>query len=76
MDSEYSTLLINDYVVPEMGASLRVASMDLQMMSLFAGIERTESQWRSLLDLSGLEIVKIWYSATGLESIIETKIKS
>ena len=76
MSKDSSTLLINDYVVPEMNASLREASMDLQMMTLFAGVERTESQWRKLLEASNLELVQVWRSKSGLESIIETRRNS
>ena len=75
MHKEHSRLLIHDYVVPETGASLRAASMDLNMMGLFGGMERTESQWRKMLDWTLLEIVKIHTSRSGLESIIEAKIR-
>lgn len=60
MKKGYSTFLIYDYLMPETGASIRAAAMDVQMMSLFAGIERTESQWRIVLDASGLEMVQVW----------------
>lgn len=76
MEKNYSILLIKDYVVPETGASLRAASMDIQMMSVLAGMERTQCQWTSLLNSSGLGLVKVWYSASGIESIIEATIKS
>ena len=75
MRSNYSGLLINDYVVPETGASLHSAAIDLQMMALVAGMERTESQWRDLIDACGLAVVKIWYSRGGLESVIETRLR-
>ena len=75
MEKEYSTLLIYDYVMPETEAPIRAAAMDMQMMSLFAGVERTESQWRVILDASGLEMVQVWYSVTKFESVIESKLK-
>ena len=75
MEREYSILLIYDYVMPETGASIRAAAMDMQMMNLFAGIERTQSQWRVILDASGLEMVQVWYSVTKFESVIEAKLK-
>lgn len=75
MEKDYSILLIYDYVVPESGASIRAAAMDLQMMCLFAGVERTESQWRAILDASGLELVQVWYSKTQFESVIEARRK-
>lgn len=76
MDKDYSILLINDYVVPKIGASAHTAAMDIQMMSLSAGMERTESQWIDLLRMSGLSLVKIWYSKTGSESVIEATKKT
>ena len=75
MEKDYSTLLIYDYVMPETKAPIRAAAMDLQMMSLFAGMERTKSQWKVILDASGLEMVEVWYSATKFESVIEAKLK-
>lgn len=74
MKKDYSSLLIREYVVPETGASLRTAAKDIQMMGLFAGMERTESQWINLLSLSGLRLVKIWSSRNGMESVIEATI--
>ena len=73
MDSETSSILIKDFVVPETNASFRLAALDFHMMSLVAGIERTESQWRSLLGRCGLEVVKIWRSNGGPDAVIEAK---
>ena len=74
MDREHSTLLIYDYVVPETGASVRAAAVDLQMMCLCAGMERMERQWRSILQASGLELVQVWSSQMEIESVIEAKL--
>jgi hypothetical protein len=44
------------------------------MLVLLTGIERTESQWKSLLEAAGLKIVKIWYTDEtneGSEAVIE-----
>lgn len=76
MEKDYSILLINDYVVPGTGASIHTAAMDLQMMSLFAGVERTQSQWVNLLSLSGLSLSRVWHSRNGLESIIQATLKT
>ena len=62
-------------MMPETGAPIRAAAMDVQMMCLCAGIERTESQWKAILDASGLKIVHVWYSATKTESVIEAELK-
>ena len=75
MRYEYSKLLISELVLPKNGASLFSASLDIQMMGLHAGMERSELQWRKLLDLEGLEIVKIWQLVSGGECVIEAKLK-
>ena len=75
MEKEYSRLLINEFVLPDVGCDLHPALLDIMMMTLACGIERTEGQWRGLLDSVGLEIVNIW-SSPGVESVIETKLKA
>ncbi len=40
-------------------------------MTLAAGMERTEAQWRELLGSVGLEIQNIWTGEGETESIIE-----
>ncbi|CAO1605760.1 hypothetical protein XANCAGTX0491_009266 [Xanthoria calcicola] len=74
MERGYSTLLIYDYVVPAVGASVRAAAMDLQMMVLFGGMERTEMQWRAILRASGLDLVRVWSLAGASESVIEAQL--
>ncbi|EAW14625.1 putative O-methyltransferase [Aspergillus clavatus NRRL 1] len=75
MDPEYSTLLIDDYVLPDTGAELRAAEMDILMWLHTAGLERTVSQWKSLFDSVGLELVRIWNTDKGDESVLEVRKK-
>lgn len=74
MRHNYSKLLISDFVLPARGAALFPASLDLMMMGLHAGMERSETQWRRLLDAEGLKIVKIWQLVPGRESVIEATL--
>ena len=74
MDPEYSTLLIDDYVLPDTDAELRAAEMDILMWLHTSGLERTVSQWKSLFDSVGLELVRIWTADRGNESVIEAKV--
>jgi len=71
MAPAYSRILIVDFVLSDTEASLMQASMDIQMMSIGAGIERSEQQWRDLLRSVGLEISGIWSQSPGMESVIE-----
>lgn len=76
MSHGYSKLLISELVLPQCGAALFPASLDMQMMGLHAGMERSETQWHELLDSEGLEIVKVWQLMPGGESVIEATLKS
>ena len=71
MKPGFSKLLISEFVLADTNAALFPASLDLQMMGLHAGMERSEKQWRSLLGSAGLAIVKIWQVLPGGESVIE-----
>lgn len=75
MEKRYSRILIDDYVLPNTGASMRGASMDFLMMMYCSGMERTRSQWERLLDSSGLEIVKVWGTRSDFEQVIEAQLK-
>ncbi|KAJ5832285.1 hypothetical protein N7474_000596 [Penicillium riverlandense] len=71
MDSQYSRILIVDFVLPDTNAPLMQSALDIQMMSIGAGVERSELQWRELLGQAGLTINGIWNTSPGMESVIE-----
>lgn len=70
----YSKLLINESVVPDVGAIWSITSMDWLMMALGAVKERIEKQWRTLLERAGLTVVGIWTYDQGTESLIEAEL--
>ncbi|KAI1360610.1 S-adenosyl-L-methionine-dependent methyltransferase [Xylaria arbuscula] len=70
--TEESVLLIDEMILPTMGAHVDAVSMDLTMMSAFAGMERTETQWSTLLDEAGLKLVKTYlYNPVSHENVME-----
>ena len=71
MKKDYSIVLINEYIVPEEGAGDFIAGCDLVMMSMSAGMERTEQQWSDLLAAAGLKMGDIWTFDEETESVIE-----
>ena len=75
MDKGYSKLLIYEFVLPNMGTSIQQATLDIHMMATVSGMERTEEQWRQLLDSTGLQIVQIWRASPLSEAVIEAKLK-
>ncbi|KAK0637084.1 S-adenosyl-L-methionine-dependent methyltransferase [Bombardia bombarda] len=72
MTPGYSKLLVNEHVIPSVGASWEATYLDLYMMFLFGARERTEDDWKALLEgKCGLKIEKIWNPGNGVEGIIE-----
>ncbi|BCS20287.1 uncharacterized protein APUU_20719A [Aspergillus puulaauensis] len=73
MKPGYSKLLVNENVIPDTGAYWETTSLDIIMMQIGSG-ERTERQWRALLESAGLKIVHIWTAQRGVESLIECEL--
>ena len=58
--TEDSVILIDEIVLPEQSTSRKAAQLDMNMLTCHAGMERSESEWRSLLQTVGLNIEGIW----------------
>jgi hypothetical protein len=71
MKPGYSRVIIVDFVLPDTNVPRMQAAMDIQMMSIGAGVERSEQQWRELLLNAGLKIIGIWNVSPNMESVIE-----
>jgi hypothetical protein len=61
----YSKILMYESVIPERVRDMpngRMAALDLNMMSIFAALERSEGQWRQLLRKASLDggSVRFW----------------
>lgn len=76
MTPGYSKLLIFEFILPDVGAPLYPSLLDINMMALLSGLERTERQWKTLLDSVGLEIVKFHKDGINTEGLIEATLKS
>jgi hypothetical protein len=70
----YSTVLINELVVPSQGASWPITSMDQLVFVLGAMKERTEADWEALLKKAGYKIAHIYRYEMGTESFIEAEL--
>ncbi|KAL4902918.1 S-adenosyl-L-methionine-dependent methyltransferase [Aspergillus multicolor] len=73
-----SRILIVDFVLPDTDTPLFQASLDIQMMCIGAGVERSRNEWKELLESVGLEIKGIWGGklGIGMESVIEVGLAS
>ncbi|KAJ5673709.1 hypothetical protein N7507_002836 [Penicillium longicatenatum] len=71
MNAQYSRIIIVDFVLPDTNVPRMQSAMDIQMMSIGAGVERSKKQWFDLLASVGLKINGIWNSNSAMESVIE-----
>ncbi len=60
MQPGYSRLLLHEMIIPERGASTFHAMLDMTMMAFNSGMERTERQWRELLESAGFKVLDVW----------------
>ncbi|KAL3260276.1 hypothetical protein ABHI18_004719 [Aspergillus niger] len=74
MKRGHSKLLLNENVIPSTNAYWETTSLDIIMMADFASTERTEKQWRALVESAGLKITSIWTVRRGVESLIECEL--
>ena len=74
MTPKYSKLLINEYVIPDTGAHWISTALDILMMAVYSSAERSEQNWRRMLEGVGFRITKIWTPEPGTESLIEAEL--
>jgi hypothetical protein len=72
----YSKLLINEFVLPATGPPLYPSLLDINMMAVLNGQERTRKQWTSILDRAGFKVLEFHVDPTGAtEGLIEADLK-
>ena len=74
MTPGYSKLLIGNIILPESDVPLRNSDLDIAMMYLHSGMQRSEREWRELVEAAGLRVVKVWYPDGDGDGIIEVEV--
>ncbi|KAJ2983280.1 hypothetical protein NQ176_g796 [Zarea fungicola] len=74
MEKGFSKLLIHESLISSVRPLARVTTSDITMMACLSARERDESEWRVLIEKSGLQVIKIWRLPQSMESIIETEV--
>jgi hypothetical protein len=74
MEAGYSKLLVNENVIPAVNADWQATAEDIMIMAVASSLERTEQNWRDLLEGAGLRICGIWKTENALESLIECEL--
>lgn len=70
----YSKLLIADIVIPEQNAPLRQSGLDIAMLFLHSGSQRSEAESRQLIERAGLKVNKIWLPPGDGDGIVEAEV--
>ena len=71
----YSRVLLNEIVLSEESPTIAATSMDMMMLAHLSVRERTEADWKMILEKAGLKFLKI-YSYPGVaESVIEAELE-
>ena len=70
----YSKILINEAATRAVRPTQMSTSVDMVMMSLFAGCERTEEDFDKLFKSVGLRLTKVWESPVGRQSLLEVDL--
>lgn len=75
MKPGYSKLFIHELIVPQRRAGTWMVTQDFNMMTLCGTRERTEAQWRELLEKAGLKVSSVYYPDDGVsEGIVEAEL--
>ena len=71
MKPGYSKLIINDHILPEKGCALFPSFADFHMMVDYSAMERSEEQFKSLLESLGLEVKGFWIAPGRTDGLVE-----
>lgn len=76
MKKGYTKMIVWDQVLPARGAPAIPAALDWEMTMLFAGSERTETQWKALLEDPevGLKVNGVWEYSQYDQMVIEAEL--
>ncbi|KAJ5114417.1 hypothetical protein NUU61_000176 [Penicillium alfredii] len=71
----YSKLIIEEFVLADRDCAMLQAMWDWEMLIFCNSMERSLSQWTSLLDKAGFKVVKFWPPPGDGQGIIEAELK-
>lgn len=74
MTPGYSQLIVGNIILPDENVPLRASGLDIAMLYLHSGSQRSESEWRELLEGAGLKVVKVWYPQGDGDGIIQAEV--
>ena len=70
----YSRLIVANMVMADENVPLRHSGLDIAMLFLHSGSQRSEVEWRHLLEGSGFKVIRIWLPPGDGDGIIEAEV--
>ncbi len=70
----YSKLLIGNIVLADTDVPLRQSLLDISMLVLHSGQQRSRSEFTELLEGAGFKVVKIWVPPGDGDGIVEAEV--
>jgi len=70
----YSKLIVGNIVLPDQDVPLRNSGLDIAMLFLHSGSQRSESEWRELIEGAGFKVIRVWTPPGDGDGIIEAEV--
>lgn len=70
----YSKLIVASIILPDENVPLRQSGLDIAMLSMHSGSQRSEAEWRALLEEAGFTVKRVWRPNGDGDGVIEAEI--
>ena len=70
----YSKLLVANIILPDENVPLRQSGLDIAMLCMHSGSQRSEAEWRALLGEAGFNVKGVWNPNGDGDGIIEAEV--
>jgi hypothetical protein len=70
----YSKLLVGNVILPDENVPLRQSGLDIAMLFMHSGSQRSEAEWRALLEEAGFHVRKVWQPDGDGDGVIEAEV--
>lgn len=70
----YSKLLVANIILPNESVPLRQSGLDIAMLCMHSGSQRSEAEWRELLGEAGFNVAGVWKPNGDGDGVIEAEV--
>jgi len=70
----YSKLIVANTIIAGDNVPLRQSGLDIAMLFLHSGSQRSEIEWRELLEGAGFKVIRVWYPPGDGDGIVEGEV--